>query len=207
MHKSVLFSCRRRLHYSNSQTLHTAMNSVWIRHGAVDTWATTCSSALLSMELGSVPTSLFRKVLNIYSILSTSLYNSTHLLWWSFAVQIWVYSFLRLFFEALILHLHHQATSALPTPWQCSQPSPNYLILSHNPLWPLSWLAHWKLQFAVIRQSTGLNRIQLQTQLLWQDEGTRKMLLIKIQNASSELAQGPSQMQKQESPADNLASS
>lgn len=73
------FSCRR-LHYSNSQTLHVAMNSSWIRHGAVDTFATICSSALLSMEPSSLPKPLFKKAHNIYSILSTILYNSMLLL-------------------------------------------------------------------------------------------------------------------------------
>lgn len=88
MYKSVLFSFRRRLYYNNSKPLHIAMKSGRIRHGAADTCATICSSALLSTELSFVSKLLFRKALNIYSILSTSLYNSTLLLWWSFIVQI-----------------------------------------------------------------------------------------------------------------------
>lgn len=127
------FSCRR-LHYSNSQTLHVAMNSSWIRHGAVDTFATICSSALLSVEPSSLPKPLFKKAHNIYSILSTILYNSMLLLWWSFTVHILACSFPQAIFQSsLFLHLHHQATSAIPIPWQYSySPDP----LRQSPLTP-----------------------------------------------------------------------
>lgn len=57
-----------------------------------------------------------------------------------------------IFQSSLFLHLYRQTAGVLPTPWQCSQPSPNYVILSHNPLWLPSWFMHWKLQFAVINQ-------------------------------------------------------
>lgn len=154
---------------------------------------------------GSVPKLLPRKAFNIYSILGARLTPcfccGGHLLFKCLCFSQTV------FWSSLFLCLHHQATGVLSTPCQCCQFSHNYLIISHKPLWLLRWLMHLKIKFPVISQTTGLDRIQLQTQLLWQDEGARKMLLIKIQKTSSELTQGASQMQKEDATADNLAAS
>lgn len=61
-------------------------------------------------------------------------------------------SFLWLFFKALYFcafTIKPQARFLYPGR------APTHLILSNNPLWPLSWFTHWNLQFAVISQSTG----------------------------------------------------
>lgn len=92
--------------------LHITTNSSWIRHGAVETCGTICSSALLSTDLSSVPKPLFRKALNIYSILGTSLCNSTLLLWWSFTVLSSDY-FSKLFISAPSPSSHKRASYTL----------------------------------------------------------------------------------------------
>lgn len=189
MHKWALLSeegCTTAIH----RHFQLAMNGGWIRHRAVDIWATTFLNALPWMDLSSVCKPLLIKHLTYFNFK----HNLT-----KFQALLYKYEFAPssdYFYKCT--PSNHKCDSS----WQCSQPSPSDLILSHNP--ELAYALKTTICSHKPKHKVEVNPALNTTALA---RGRSKESIIKIQKASSELAQGASQMQRQEPPADYLTAS
>lgn len=106
-----------------------ALSGGWIRDGAVDTWATMHLSASLWMDLSSLCKPSLKKHFTYLSFK----YNLTKIQ--ASAMVVTCCSNISLLSpQTIFSNVYHQDTIVIPTSWQCSQPSPSDLILSHNPL-------------------------------------------------------------------------
>lgn len=178
-----------------------AMSGGWIKHEAVDTWATMCLSALPWMDLSSVCKPLLKKHLT-YIIFKHNLTEFQA----SVMVVICCSNMSLLFPQTIFLKCSpssHKCDSytlaVLPALTQWPDP------LTQSPLTPkLVYALKITLCSHKLKHKAEGNPAPNTTALA---RGRSKESIIKIQKASSELAQGASQMQRQEPPADNLTAS